>query len=161
MELEKPMSANQKRGFAMHRLQALPLVLGLLFASSATLVHAQSDAEKVEMPLTREQAKRDRDEFIKTHRWDTVTENWVLKSGVEPPTGMKSRAEVKMARDEFLRTHRYDQTEGNWVPVTGSPRNMSTLSRAQVKEETRQFIRTHQWDPVNDMWVEQNYRKKK
>ena len=145
----------------MKQLQVLPLLLGLLFASNATLVNAQSDTEKAEMPLTREQVKRDRDEFIKTHRWDTVTDNWVLKSGVEPPTGMKSRAEVKAERDEFLRTHRYDQNMDAWVPIQETPRNLSTLSRAQVKEETRQFLRTHQWDPVTDTWVEQNYRKKK
>lgn len=155
------MSANQKKGFAMQRLQTLPLVLGLLFASSATLVNAQSDAEKATMPMTREEVKKDRDEFLKMHRWDQTDGTWVLKSGVEPPMGTKSRAEVKMARDEFLSKHRWDQTDANWVPVTGSPRNMSAMSRAQVKEETLQFMRTHQWDPVNDMWVEQHYSKKK
>jgi hypothetical protein len=155
------MSAHQTRGGAIKRLQALPLLLGLLFTSSATLVSAQGADEKPSMPVTREQVKMERDEFLKTHRWDYSTDNWVLKAGVEAPAGMKSRAEIKAERDEFLRMNRYDIGSDSWVPKSETSKNTSTLTRAQVKEETRQFLRTHRWDPVSDSWVEQDSRKKK
>ena len=155
------MSSNQTRGFALKRLHALPLLLGMLLTSSATLVNAQSDAEKSAMPMTREQVKMERDEFLKTHRWDQDTENWVLKAGVEPPMGMKSRAEVKAERDEYLRTHRYERNSDSWISILETPRNLSTMTRAQVKEETRQFLRTHHWDQDRGSWVEQESRKKK
>jgi hypothetical protein len=155
------MSSNQTRGFALKRLHALPLLLGMLLTSSATLVNAQSDAEKSAMPMTREQVKMERDEFLKTHRWDTDAENWVLRANVDPPKGMKSRAEMKADRDEFLRMHRYEQNSDSWVPMKETPRNLSTMSRAQIKEETRQFLRMHHWDFATDTWVENESRKKK
>ncbi|MDO8252429.1 MAG: DUF4148 domain-containing protein, partial [Rhodoferax sp.] len=128
----------------MKRLHIYPLLFSLLFGSTATLVSAQTDTPAA-TPLTREQVKRERDEFVRTHRYDLTSDNWVLKESMEPPTGMKTRAEVKAERDEFLRTHRYDQTSDAWV-TSETPRNMSTMTRAQVRDETRQFLRTHQWD---------------
>lgn len=128
-----------------------PLLFGLLFASTAPLVNAQTDTPAA-TPVTREQVKRERDEFIRTHRYDTTTDNWVLRAGMEPPSGVKTRAEVKAERDEFMRMHRYDQTSDAWVS-SETPRNMSTMTRAQVREETRQFLRTHEWDDKASAWI--------
>lgn len=154
------MSAHQTRGGAMKRLQALPLLLGLLFTSSATLVSAQGADEKPAMPVTREQVKMERDEFLKTHRWDYTTDNWVLKAGVEPPVGMKSRAEIIAERDEFLRNHRWDQTKDSWIPLD-TPKNMSTQTRAQVKADTARFLSTHEWNDHRGVWIEKASRQKK
>lgn len=142
----------------MKNLFIYPLLSGLLLISPATLVYAQTDSPAA-MPLTREQVKRERDEFIRTHRYDTASENWVLKEGMEPPKSMKTRAEVKAERDAFLRSHRYDQASEMWVPIE-KPRDRSTLTREQVREETRQFLRTHSWDPVKDTWVAKPMMKK-
>ena len=140
----------------MKRLPALPLILSLFFALGAGAAHAQNagSAAEAAAPLTREQVKRDRDEFLRTHRWDTSTDNWVLKSGVEAPTGVKSRAEVKAERDEFLRNNRWNEARSEWEPLHEAPRDLSALTREQVRAETRQFIRTHQWDETQSAWVE-------
>lgn len=143
----------------MKNLLIYPLLSGLLLISPATLVYAQTDTQAA-MPMTREQVKRERDEFIRTHRYDTATENWVFKEGMEPPKSMKPRAEVKAERDEFLRKHHFDQARDIWVP-NEKPRDMSTLTREQVREETAQFIRTHNWDPVKESWVAKPEMKKK
>jgi hypothetical protein len=142
----------------MKNLLIYPLLSGLLLISPATQVYAQTDTPAA-MPLTREQVKRERDEFIRTHRYDQATENWVLKEGMEPPKSMKTRAEVKAERDEFLRNHHFDQARDTWVP-NEKPRDMSTLTREQVKKERDEFIRTHNWDPVTDGWVAKPMMKK-
>jgi hypothetical protein len=139
----------------------LSALIGGLLAFNGAVANAQGEAVKADAPLTREQVKRERDEFIKTHRWDPVTDNWVLKAGVEAPTGMKTRAEVKAERDVFLRTHKYDSAGEVWVPLKSEPRNLSLRTREEVREETRQFMRTHRWDPVTDTYLEQMPSKKK
>ncbi len=48
---------------------------------------------------TRAQVKIERDEFIKSHRWDPVIDDWALKPGYEPPVGMKDRAQIKEERN--------------------------------------------------------------
>ena len=135
------------------------LVAGVLATSG--LAQAQTTAAKPETGLTRDQAKMERDEFLKTHRYDTGTENWVLKSGVEPPTGIKSRAEIKAQREEFLRNNRYDNATETWVPAKTDASKPSTKSRREVKEETLRFVRTHHWDEVSETWVENPPRGKK
>lgn len=140
--------------FTMKRLQVLPLLLGLFFAFTAGVVNAQTVGGDVAAPLTREQTKKERDDFFKTHQYDAATENWVLRPGFEPPTGTKSRAEVKAELDEFFKTHKYDAANETWIPVTGAPRDLSKLTRAQVRAETAQFYRTHVWDDVSGSWVE-------
>lgn len=143
----------------MKRLHIYPLLFSLLFCSTATLVTAQTDTPAATQ-LTREQVKRDRDEFVRTHRYDPVSENWVLKESMEPPSGMKTRAEVKADRDAFLRTHRFEPVSGTWV-ASETPRDRSTMTRAQVREEARQFHRTHQWDDNTSSWVEKKVDTKK
>lgn len=144
----------KKGNFTMKRLQILPLLFGLFFAATAGVVNAQSAGDKAGATLTRAQVKMERDEFLKSHQYDSVTDNWVMKPGVEPPAGMKSRAEVKAERDQFLRNNRWDPVTDTWVSMKGAPRDLGTLSRAQVRADTAQFVRTHRWDPVTDTWVE-------
>lgn len=140
----------------------IPLVLlGLCFTSATGVANAQGASEKASATMTREQVKMERDEFLKTHRYDTDYDTWVLKPGAEPPAGMKSRAEVKEARNEFLRNNHWDEATSTWVSLKGAPREMSTLSREQVRSETRQFNRTHRWDDASSSWVEEAPRAKK
>ncbi|MEO7161214.1 MAG: hypothetical protein ABJA84_03530 [Polaromonas sp.] len=146
---------HKKASFKMKRLQVLPLVLGLFFTFSAAMVNAQTaGATAGATPMTREQVKMERDEFLRTHRWDTETDNWVMKPGIEAPAGMKSRAEVKAEREEFMRNHRWDQVSDNWLPMDKAPRDLSKLSREQVRAEAAQFVRTHRWDDDKSAWVE-------
>ena len=128
-----------------HPALALLLAASWLFASSPTLAQvatksaaaaaaATSGTPGSAASPTRMQVKMERDEFLKTHRWDEPTDTWVLRKGVEAPTGVLTRAEVKAARDSFLSQNRWDQTSDVWVPVGGQPRVMSTMSRARSEE---------------------------
>lgn len=105
-------------------------------------------------PLTRMQARMDRDEFLKTHRWDPVSDTWSLRQGIEPPVGVKTRAEVKAERDEFLRNNKWDDARSGWRPMGGTPRDLNAMSREQVRRETAQFTRTHRWDEPSESWVD-------
>ena len=124
-------------------------------------VLAISGLAQAQTTLSRDQVKMERNEFLKTHRYDTATENWVLKSGVEPPAGIKSRSEIKALRDEFLRNNRFDTATETWAPIKGETSKVSTKSRREVKEETLNFVRTHHWDDVTETWVENPPRGKK
>lgn len=155
-------SAHIKNGtVTMKRLQVLPLLLGLLFASTAGVVNAQSAGAQAEASPTRAQVKMERDEFIKTHQWDAAAENWILKSGVEPPVGVKSRAEIRAERDEILRNNRWDAATDSWVPLKEQPRDMGKMTREQLRVETAHFVRTHDWDGATQAWVEKARAKKK
>lgn len=139
--------------FMTKRLQVLPLLFGLFFAFTGGAANAQTAGDNVAAPLSREQVKKERNDFYKSHRYDAATENWVLRPGFEPPTGTMSRAEVKAERDAFLKTHKYDAVTETWVPVKGEPRDLSKLTRAQVRAETMQFYRAHEWDEATSTWV--------
>ena len=135
-------------------------LLGFAFATAGA-VHAQSTEEKATMPMSsasmpmmREDVKRDRDEFLRTYRWDEETSDWVRKDGRMSPAGTKSRAQVKAERDEFLRNNKYDINNDAWVALKGTPRDMGMMSREDVKTETREFLRTHRWDEVAGKWVD-------
>ena len=138
-----------QRRLGSKRMPAWTLWLGLVLATS-NLALAQTAAA----PLTREQVKMERDEFLKTHRYDPHTENWVMKPGFEAPAGVKTREQVRAERDEFLRNNRFDNPTSTWVPLKGSTGPESTKTRAQIREETRQFMRTHQWDTAKEVWQE-------
>ncbi|MBT9477396.1 hypothetical protein [Polaromonas sp.] len=151
---------HKKARFTATRLQVASVVFGLFFAFTGGMLHAQgASGTAAAAPLTREQVKMERDEFLRTHQWDAVAENWVLKQGMEAPAGVKTRAEVKAERNEFLRNNRWNPVSGDWEPLTKGPRDVSKMSREQVRNETRQFIRTHQWDEVKGAWVEVTPRK--
>lgn len=102
--------------------------------------------------LTRSQVKMERDEFLRTHRYDEYKDSWMLKDDVDPPAGIASRAEVKAERDAFLSTHRWDRPRGGWVPVGSERRNLSTMSRAEVASETKMFLHTHRWNDLDSKW---------
>lgn len=145
----------------MNKFSLIPLLAAASMGLSAVPAQAQAQATQSAAPLTRAQVKMERDEFLRSHRWDEYSENWVLKSGVEPPTGVKSRAEVKAERDQFLRNNRWDEATSSWVPLKEKPRDISSLTRAEVRAETRQFMRTHRWDESSDTWVEKPVRRRK
>lgn len=138
-----------RRRLGLTRMPAWSFWLGLaLTTSNLTL------AQTAPAPLTREQVKMERDEFLKTHRYDNLADNWVMKPEFEAPAGVKTREQVKAERNEFLRHNRYDETTSSWVPLKGSVAPVSTKSRAQVREETRQFMRTHRWNEAKEVWEE-------
>jgi hypothetical protein len=130
----------------MKRFSLLTLTLAL--AATLTTVAAPGHAQG----LIREQVKMERDAFLALMRWDELTGMWVLKSGMEPPKGVMSRAEVIAMRDQFLRMNVYDDTVGTWVPLK-APREMSTLTREQVNMETLRFLMMYRYDEQRNEWV--------
>ena len=132
----------------MKSLKIPLLLLGLVFAGTTGVANAQT----VAAPLTRAQVKIEREEYMRTHKYDSNQDTWVLKPGFEPPGSMKTRAQVRAEREEFFKNNRYDQDHERWVPLKGEPK--STLTRAQVKAETAAFLRTHTWDSDHEAWVE-------
>jgi hypothetical protein len=142
----------------MKRSKAIALAVGLSMALTSGFVYAQKADEKAGAGLTRDQVKMERDEFLRTHLWDSNLDTWSLKSGVEPPTGVKSRAEVRGERDTFLSANRWNQTLDAWEPVKGGPRDMSKMSHDQVRVETQQFLKTHEWDNQTSKFVEKKER---
>jgi hypothetical protein len=129
-------------------------VLTVVAAVASVALAPSAHAAGIKQDETRLQVKMERDEFLKSHRWDHVNGEWVLKGDVMPPTGVKSREQIKTERDTFLRAHRWDREKG-WVPLK-QERNLSTLTRAEVKAETAQFLRTHRWDEGRDTFVSTN-----
>ena len=138
----------------MKRLQITPLLLSLLLATSAGLVSAQSPNPSGNAATQAMQIKMDRGEFLRMFMWDEASEMWVMRQGVEPPSGVRSRATVKADRDMFLSMNRWDNGMSKWVPITGTPRNMSTMTREEVRAETANFLRTHRYDEANSKWSE-------
>lgn len=138
----------------MKRLHITPLLISLLLATSAGFVSAQNpngNAETMAMQL-----KMERGEFHKMFVWDAGTDTWVMRAGVQPPAGVKSRAEVKAERDAYLASNHWDDGKSRWVPIQGAPRNMSTLSRDEVKAQTTAFLRTHRYDEGTSKWTERS-----
>lgn len=140
---------------------ALTLPFGVSYAQSTATTNPVPSATKDAAPASRMQVKMERDEFLKTHVWQNVPGVWVLKSGVEPPVGVKSREAVKSDRDMFLSKNRWDNLTTSWIPRKEGPREMSTLSRQQVRTETAQFLKTHEFEEVQGIWVEKPIAKGK
>lgn len=137
--------------FTKTSLKLLPLTAAIsAVLMFGTVAHAQTDAATA--PLTRAEVKMSAADFLNTHRYDNEKSMWVLKSGVEPPAGVKSRAEVKAARDEFLSTHKFSGERG-WEPLK-APRDLSKMTRAQVERETKKFLATHTFDEEKGVYVE-------
>ena len=144
------------KALGMKRGQVLSVVVGILLAAS-NLGHAQVAAVAAgasQSTATREQVKMERDEFLRTHRFDLQSDNWVLKPEFEGPVGVKSRDQVKAERSEFLRNNHFDDNTSTWVPIKGGAVPAGSMTRQQVRDETKQFMRTHQFDEVNQMWKE-------
>jgi conjugal transfer/entry exclusion protein len=146
----RPKASGPKQG------QVLSVLVAILLATT-NLAQAQVAAVAAspsQGTATREQVKMERDEFLKTHRYDSQIDNWVLKPEFEAPAGVKSRDQVKAERSEFLRNNHYDDNTSTWVPISGSAMAASAMTRQQMRDETRQFMRTHQFDEVNQVWKE-------
>jgi hypothetical protein len=137
-------------------MQQKPLVLLLSAAILALAGHPsqaqQAPSASATSALTRGQVKMEREDFVKSHRWDPTNETWVLRPEFEPPSGMKTRVQVRQERDEFLKKNKWDATTESWVPLA-QPRVISQLNREQVRRETREFLRTHEWDEVQEAWI--------
>lgn len=119
-----------------------------LLLSFAGAVHAQGSG------LGREMVKMDRDTFLSMFKWNEITSEWVLKSGMAPPQGVKSREEVIAMRDEFLSMNVWNDDTSQFDPIKGGkPRNMSSLTREQVQRETTMFFMTHRYDENSSKWV--------
>ena len=131
----------------MNRKHRFGLLLALAAASATGLVQAQTADSS-----TREQVRMETKEFLKTHRWDEASSNWVLKKGVEPPTGVVSRDVVNAQRDEFLRKNRWDEQTSAWVARTPEPKTIGALSPAQMRADTIAFKRTHHWHEEEGRW---------
>jgi hypothetical protein len=133
-------------------------VLTLAFGLLATgLAQAQRPVEAMAAAgptATRAQVKMDREEFLRTHRWDDTSDVWTLQDNFDPPMGVRSRADVRAARDTFLRANRWDELNGMWKPRTPVVREPSDKSRAEVRAETIQFTKTHRYDEATEVWVE-------
>jgi hypothetical protein len=124
------------------------LFVASLLLSFAGAVHAQG------VGLTREMVKMDRDTFLSMFNWNEITSQWVLKSGMAPPQGVKSREEVIAMRDEFLSMNVWNENTSDFEPVKGGkPRNMSSLSREQVQREATMFLMMYRFDENSSKWV--------
>ncbi len=145
----------------MKHLRMLPTLLALAITAVGGSVYAQAPPASAAAPLTRAQVKMETADFLKSHRWDEIGENWVLNAGVEAPAGVKTRAEIKAETHQFLRNNRWDDTSSSWVPLKGKPRDLSTMTRAQVRAETSRFVRTHTFDEITQSWVDRPQPKKK
>ena len=138
----------------MKRLHITPLLLSLLLATSAGVVSAQNATGNAATQAV--QMKMERGEFIKMFMWDEASEMWVMRPGVLPPEGLKSRTAVKAERDMFLRNNHWDDGKSRWVPLGATPRDMAGMPPEQVKAQTAAFMRTHRWDENTGKWVEFN-----
>jgi hypothetical protein len=141
------------------KLLKLPLLLAIAVGLGGAAVQAQTVTDKQAAPMTRQQVKMERDEFLKLHRYDAANEEWILRPNIDPPAGMKTRAQVRAERDEFLKAHKFDSATESWLPLKGEPK--STLTRAEVRAETAQFMKTHEWDELEERWVDKAPRKAK
>jgi hypothetical protein len=63
---------------------------------------------------TRAEVKAERDEFLRTHRYDQTSDAWVA---AETPRNMSTmtRAQVRDETRQFLRTHQWDDNASAWV----------------------------------------------
>ena len=142
------------------KLYKLPLLLAIAIGFCGISLQAQTMTDKqAAAPMTRQQVKMERDEFLKLHRYDAANEEWILRPNIDPPAGMKTRAQVRAEKDEFLKANKFDSVTETWLPLKGVPK--STLTRAEVRAETAQFMKTHEWDEMNERWVEKAQRKAK
>lgn len=134
----------------------LLLVVGGLLAMGAAQAQATAD---LSCPRTREEVRAECIAFLKTHQWDEAASNYVLKSGVQPPEGVRTREEIRAERNRFLAANRWDDSQGRWVPLKGEPRDVSKLSGSAMRKEMAAFMRTHRFDEIAGSYVEAPVKK--
>lgn len=66
------------------------MLFGFVLLSVGSLVNAQAVPSSA-VPLTRAQVIQERDEYLKTHFYDTMNEVWVSHTDIERTYGRKSR----------------------------------------------------------------------
>ena len=101
----------------MLRSSTAALAASLLVTCALTPALAQSTSNGAEPGKTRAQVIAERDEWLRTHRWDHCLDDWVVKDEFKTPDVMCTRDEVRKERDEWLRTHRWDPGADAWVPL--------------------------------------------
>jgi hypothetical protein len=133
----------------------------LIFSAVLIAVSATAYAQATSPPAaaaTRSEMRMERDEFLKTHKYDEATSDWIPNT---PFKSESSRADVKTARDRFLSTNRWDEANDDFTPMAETSRNWGSMSREDRKMETMQFVRTHMWDNASSKWVKKPMRAKK
>jgi hypothetical protein len=118
---------------------------------------AQGQQQNGEPPVcqkTRAEVRAECTEFLRKHRWDEISNNWILKSGERPPEGVAPREQIRAERDSFLKGNRWNEIENRWDPVGSAPRDLARRSRSEVRKETAAFMRTHRWDDESGRYIE-------
>lgn len=130
----------------MKKSFTVPFLLSALLLSVSAFTQAQGTG------ATRQQIAMERDAFLAMAQWDAFTGMWVLKPGMELPSGVKSRADVIAMRDRDISMSKWDAFTGMWVALK-TPRDMSQLTREQVEMETARFVMMHRFDEYQNKWV--------
>ena len=113
---QDPVHAHERFTFGWNELSGgialIPALVGGLLLSASLSSSAAG--------LTREQVNMDRETFLSMMRWDEPTGMWVLKSGFEPPAGIKTRAEVMQITDIFRAKIVDVQPKSLTIEITGN-----------------------------------------
>ena len=129
--------------------------IGGLWLVGTTLAQGQQAGEPEVCQKTRAEVRAECTAFLRTHRWEGISNNWVLKSGERPPEGIASREQIRAEQDSFLKANRWNEIENRWDSVAGAPRDLGRRSRSEVRKEASAFMRTHRWDEESGRYVEQ------
>ena len=139
---------------------SLPIVasLGICFALVGGMASAQTP-EELACAKTRAEVKGECVQFLKTHVWNEGLGTYVLKSGVNPPEGVKTRQQIVAERNKFLAANRWDDGKTMWVPIAGKPRDVANeplecaKTRPEVQKDCNAFLKTHRWDDGASTYV--------
>jgi hypothetical protein len=93
----------------------------LAFAAHAQVTTTPATTPPAAAPLTRMQATMDRDEFLRTNKWDPLRSGWRPMGGTPRDLNALSRAQVKSDTVNFMRTHRFDEPTQTWVEKLSAP----------------------------------------
>lgn len=144
----------------MFRLSTAALAASLLMSGALPQAWSQTAINGADGAKTRAQVVTERDEWLRTHRWDPGLDDWVVKDECKTPAMMctqdesrgETRQQVREARDDWLRTHRWDPGADEWMLLEAQPRDPGGLTRDQVHRETLEFLRNHEWDDPSSSW---------
>ena len=134
-----------------------PVVMIGAMTALAGMAQAQAPAAAgAELcPRTRAEVRDECITFMKAHKWDEASGNWVAagKPAAKLPEGVTPREKIRAERDAFLKANKWNEAKNMWEPVAGTPRDIATISRADMKKETAAFMRTHRWDEGKGAYV--------
>jgi hypothetical protein len=66
---------------------------------------------------SRADVKKERDAYLRTHRWDDTKEAWVELSQGPRDLNALPREQVKKETVMFLKTHSYNEDQNAWVEL--------------------------------------------